>query len=776
MTGAAVIIRIITLVLVVASGMLGVQTAGRRADALAAAGAGHGDGDGKKVYIVFTARQSATAEMSESDAGATIKSFHHGLLSDALDSSSHSSASGRIVYHYTRSMHGFAARLTEQEKNKLAGKEGVLSIHERVVYRPQTTRSWNFLGMPLHEHTSSLPLEQDVIIGVIDTGIWPESTSFSDDGMAPPPAKWKGRCSQYVECNNKIIGAWAYSGGLPDGHVRPRDSDGHGTHTASTAAGRLVSNASLYGLANGSARGAVPAARLAIYKVCYDDEDCASEDILAAMDDAIADGVDVISLSVASPYVLEYSDDALAIGAFHAFRRGVVTSVAAGNCGPQLGTVTNLAPWMISTAATTTDRKIVSKVVLGNGKHFLGNAINTFPVGDIVHRALILDPGNWDQLKGARYKGAILLCPSRDFSSFYQHDLFKTGAAGVIFPDDADESMSHPVPAAVVKPSQFEEILDYYNRSRHPVVSISNSWTVFDAKAPVVAGFSSRGPNLITPGILKPDISAPGVDILAACSPQNVESMGMDDERHVLYNIFSGTSIANAHITGSAAYVKSVHPDWSPAAIISSLVTTAKPIHSNILEAELAYGAGQVNPTGAIDPGLVYDASELDYIEFLCTQGYNATQVAAVTATNATCSSLTSSVADLNYPSIAIPVTNYGVHFSKTITRTATNVGPVNSVYHVKISSAPGIDVSVEPDELQFTAARRKINFTVSVYGTLSAGVTGRLGASASIIWSDGKHDVRSPIYVFPQQLSSYTSKESCRCKAICEFIDEDDE
>lgn len=175
---------------------------------------------------------------------------------------------------------------------------------------------------------------------------------------------------------SKIIGAWAYDGGLPDGQVFPTDNEGHGTHTASTAAGRLVRNASLYGLANGTARGAVPGARLAIYKVCWDDTGCASEDILAAMDDAIADGVDVISASVAPSTSREYSDDALAIGAFHAVRRGVLTSVPAGNCGPKLGTVSNVAPWMISTAGTTTDRRVISKLVLGNGKDILVSMSN----------------------------------------------------------------------------------------------------------------------------------------------------------------------------------------------------------------------------------------------------------------------------------------------------------------------------------------------------------------------------------------------------------------
>ncbi|CAN6171481.1 unnamed protein product [Urochloa humidicola] len=187
--------------------------------------------------------------------------------------------------------------------------DGVLSIHERVVYRPQTTRSWDFLSVRLQEHRG-LPFEQDVIIGVLDTGISPDSKSFSDDGLAPPPAKWKGRCSEGFKCNNKIIGAWAYDGGLPDGQVTPEDDDGHGTHTASTAAGREVRGASLYGLANGTARGAAPGARLAIYKVCWYDTGCGSDDILAAMDDAAADGVDVILAPLSAEAASEYHADA----------------------------------------------------------------------------------------------------------------------------------------------------------------------------------------------------------------------------------------------------------------------------------------------------------------------------------------------------------------------------------------------------------------------------------------------------------------------------------
>ncbi|KAK3126721.1 hypothetical protein QOZ80_7AG0561370 [Eleusine coracana subsp. coracana] len=718
---AMTIIRRTLLVLLVASVLHGFPNVAKTTSATA----------GRRVYIVFTERQTPlqAAESSNSD-----RDFPPRPDQRCPARWKQCTGQGGLSLHEKPARIRSPTQGRREEQSSRQGWHGMMPILLTNTW-PQTTRSWDFLGLPLHEHRS-LPFEQDVIIGMIDTGITPGSESFSHDGLAPPPAKWKGRCSERIKCNNKIIGAWAYDGGLPDGQVSPTDDEGHGTHTASTAAGRAVTNASLYGLANGTARGAVPGARLAIYKVCWYNTGCTSEDVLAAMDDAIADGVDVISASLSTHTAREYPDDALAIGAFHAVRRGVLTSVPAGNCGPKLGTVSNVAPWMISTAGTTTDRRIVSKLVLGNRKNILGHSINTFP--DIGKQALLVDPGNCvENLEGAWYKGAILLCPPGQLID--QRFIIRSGATGIILPDSSDDEEDYPsftLPVVLVGQAQFQEILRYYNGSSHPVATIFNSDTVFDAEAPVVASFSSRGPNLITPGVLKPDISAPGVNILAAWSPFSAPSSGLDDVRTVPYNIISGTSMASPHVTGAAAYVKSIHPHWSPAATISSLVTTAKPIHSNVREAEFAYGAGQVNPIRAVDPGLVYDASEADYINLLCAQGYNASQLAAITGTRTICPT-TGPMVDLNYPSIAVPVINYGVEFTVEIPRKVTNVGPANSVYHARIRSAEGITVSVEPDELVFTAEREELSFKVSVMGSLQmpAANGSSLGASASIIW-----------------------------------------
>ncbi|XP_072147883.1 cucumisin [Setaria viridis] len=701
-----------------------------------------------RVYVVFTERQAAPAELSSE----RVASFHHDLLTGVIDDSS--SAPDRVVYHYSRTLHGFAARLTDDEKNRLAGKDGVISIHEKVVYRPQTTRSWDFLGLPHRNDPTRLPFESDVIIGMVDTGIWPDSASFSDAGLPPPPAKWKGVCSRnFTSCNNKIIGARSYRDGNTTLSVL--DNEGHGTHTASTAAGRAVPGASLGGLAGGTARGAVPGARIAVYKVCWEDG-CSSEDILAAFDDAVADGVDVISASLGSGIPYDYAADPMAIGAFHAARSGVVVSVSAGNSGPELGTVCNVAPWTISTGAALTDRRIVTEVALGDGRSFEGSAITVFP--HLGKPSLLMDPGSCDDdnLAGKRYKGAVLLCGNGDFGS--SSAMAATGADGAIayrFMDhDMDTAFSFDLPLAIVKQKEYEHIADYYNSTRHPVATIKKSVTVKDAAAPAVAQFSSRGPNMITYGVLKPDLSAPGVDILAAWSPEAPVSGSTDDKRRAKYNIISGTSMACPHVTGAAAYLKSAHPGWSHAAVLSALVTTATPMGSGEPEAEHAYGAGQVDPLRARYPGLVYDASEADYVAFLCAQGYNSSQLATVTGrSSASCSDEArgGAVGDLNYPTIAVPVLNYGVGFAAEFPRTVTNVGPADSVYRATVTTVPGVDVTVTPDELAFSAGTKKLSFKVSVSGKLLP-ANGTMGASAAIVWSDGRHHVRSPIYVFPHK------------------------
>ncbi|XAR60011.1 Cucumisin [Bertholletia excelsa] len=227
----------------------------------------------------------------------SVASLHVSMLQKVVGSSE---AANRLLHSYSKSFNGFSAKLTEEEVEELSAMDGVVSVFPSEKQILHTTRSWDYMNFPLQVKRSNL--ESDVIVGVIDTGIWPESESFSDNGFGPPPSKWKGICqsSSNFTCNKKIIGARYYhkEGPIPKKDLpSPRDSIGHGSHCASTAAGKIVNKASLFGLGLGTARGGVPSARIAVYKVCWSDR-CSDTDVLAAFEDAIADGVDIISISV----------------------------------------------------------------------------------------------------------------------------------------------------------------------------------------------------------------------------------------------------------------------------------------------------------------------------------------------------------------------------------------------------------------------------------------------------------------------------------------------
>ncbi|KAG5539741.1 hypothetical protein RHGRI_020077 [Rhododendron griersonianum] len=209
-----------------------------------------------------------------------------------------------------------------------------------------------------------------VIIGVLDTGITPNYPSFDDEGMPPPPAKWKGQCEfKGMPCNNKLIGARNFV----DDDLPPFDYNGHGTHTSSTAAGNFVSSANCFGQANGTASGTVPLAHLAIYKVCGVFE-CSESSILAGMDAAVEEGVDILSLSIGGPSD-HFHSDVISIGAFRAIQKGIFVSCSAGNYGPNKTTLSNEAPWILTVGASTIDRNIRSTAILGNKEKYDGESL-----------------------------------------------------------------------------------------------------------------------------------------------------------------------------------------------------------------------------------------------------------------------------------------------------------------------------------------------------------------------------------------------------------------
>ncbi|GLJ18272.1 hypothetical protein SUGI_0323080 [Cryptomeria japonica] len=673
----------------------------------------------EKLYIVYMGDKQ---DYSQTAAATSHFSLLHSLLG------SHEAVQKSLVHSYSKSFNGFAAWLSSSHVQHLSNVDGVVSVFESKNIELLTSKSWNFVGLPLTQQTNHLEYQSDVIVGVIDTGVWPESECFNDAGLGPVPSKWRGVCQttpDFKACNKKLIGASFYYKGIgsqpPAGEfVSPRDLSGHGTHTSSIAAGSIVRNASLFGLAQGDVRGGVPGARIAIYK-----------------------------------------------RAFHSMKRGILTSNGACNDGT-LGSVCNYSPWSLTVAASTIDRHFQSQLNLGNRMSFEGHAINTFtmeqPWYPLVYggdAANVTGGFSSDDssacglysLDRSTVEGKIVLCHMSNLGDLPDGGVYVSGGAGAIIMYDAmnDTAYSFMVPATVISSEQGEVVKSYINSTRSPIASIGKSVAENDLPAPIVAEFSSKGPNPITPDLLKPDITAPGVDILAAWS--NAAPMSMDplDKRVVDFNILSGTSIACPHATGAAAYVKSFHPDWSPAAIKSALMTTASTLDATLdgnEAAELGYGAGQINPLKAINPGLVYDADANSYTSMLCSQGYSETSLRLLTGEFISCSSNLSKtgVWELNYPSIMVTSNASEPIFAK-VPRTVTNVGPAKSTYQAKIDAPFGMNVTVEPDTLSFNSSNQKMSYNVKIESREVSNDKALL--SGALTWSYCNYSVRSPILVY---------------------------
>ncbi|GLJ16772.1 hypothetical protein SUGI_0288780 [Cryptomeria japonica] len=639
----------------------------------------------------------------------------HSSLVQSLDAHQEIDGSQHILYNYDQVIHGFAAQLTTAQAEALKKKEGVLAVHPEGVYRLHTTRTPHFLGLDAKNgawHTQFSNTHQ-VIVGMVDTGIWPESPSFSDNGFEALPLSsgWKGKCEAGTafnasHCNKKLIGARFFCKGYEasrgpvneaEEYRSPRDQDGHGTHTASTALGSFVQNANFSGFAPGTAAGMAPSARLAVYKVCWAGG-CMDSDVLAGVDRAVKDGVHILSLSIGRSENAAYDTDAIALAAFSAMQRGVFVSASAGNSGPERATVSNVAPWITTVGAGSIDRAFPASLVLGNGVHHSGVSL---------------------------YTGKPL-------------------AMGEEFP------LIYAPPGTLRSNLCLDDTLDppAVGNATARILSQGAVTVVKTKPAPMVAAFSSRGPNSLTPQILKPDIIAPGVDILAAWTDPN-------------FRIVSGTSMACPHVTGIAALIKAAHPEWSPAAIRSALMTTAytqdntaKPLRDAVTQAEsspFVHGAGHLNPNKALTPGLVYDMGLRDYIQFLCSLNYTPQQMRTLTRSNTTCpinARLHKDPGNINYPSFSLVFTKSNSTQVLKYQRSVTNVGDGPAKYRVTVSAPPGdgVSIAVTPSMLSFKKSMEKRSYTVSFTSTNRAASSSGSGSYGSITWTDGIHLVRSPV------------------------------
>ncbi|KHN21060.1 Subtilisin-like protease [Glycine soja] len=702
------------------------------------------------------------------------------------------SPSAEILYTYKHVAHGFSARLTPKDVDTLAKQPGILSVIPELKYKLHTTRTPNFLG--LDKATTLLPASEQqsqVVIGLLDTGVWPELKSLDDTGLGPVPSTWKGQCEignnmNSSNCNRKLVGARFFSKGY-EAALGPidtttesksaRDDDGHGSHTLTTAAGSVVPEASLFGLASGTARGMATQARVAVYKVCWLGG-CFTSDIAAGIDKAIEDGVNVLSMSIGGS-LMEYYRDIIAIGSFTAMSHGILVSTSAGNGGPSQGSLSNVAPWITTVGAGTIDRDFPAYITLGTGKTYTGASLYSGkPLSDSP--LPLVYAGNasnssvgylclQDSLIPEKVSGKIVICERGGNPRVEKGLVVKlAGGAGMILANSeayGEELVadSHLLPAASLGQKSSEILKNYVSSSPNPTAKIAFLGTHLQVQpSPVVAAFSSRGPNALTPKILKPDLIAPGVNILAGWTGA-VGPTGLTvDTRHVSFNIISGTSMSCPHVSGLAAILKGAHPQWSPAAIRSALMTTAYTSYKNgetIQDISTGqpgtpfdYGAGHVDPVAALDPGLVYDANVDDYLGFFCALNYSSFQIKLAARRDYTCDPKKDyRVEDFNYPSFAVPMDTAsgiggGSDTLKTVkySRVLTNVGAPGT-YKASVMSLGDSNVKtvVEPNTLSFTELYEKKDYTVSfTYTSMPSGTT----SFARLEWTDGKHKVGSPI------------------------------
>eukprot|EP00268_Persea_americana_P032049 TRINITY_DN3136_c0_g1_i2.p1 TRINITY_DN3136_c0_g1~~TRINITY_DN3136_c0_g1_i2.p1 ORF type:complete len:759 (-),score=93.30 TRINITY_DN3136_c0_g1_i2:535-2811(-) len=675
-----------------------------------------------------------------------------------------------LIYTYDNVMHGFSARLSPSQLGVLQKSIGYVSSFRDRPVKIDTTHTSEFLHLEADSGAwAASNSGEGVIVGVIDTGVWPESKSFGDDSMMPVPDRWSGICEEGTKfnssnCNKKLIGARFFNKGLQASNPNitfsvnsARDTDGHGTHTSSTAAGGYVEGASFFGYAPGTARGMAPRAHVAMYKVLWD-EGSSTADILAGIDQAIADGVDVISISLGLDGVPLYSDP-VAIASYAAMEKGIFMASSAGNEGPDLGTLHNGIPWVLTVGASTVDREFAAVITLGNGISVTG--LSLYVTNSSLSQVPLFFIGgcnNTRLLKDVGYK--IVVCEDNNNLDDQIDRVSDSKVAGGLFISNTTRLefyIQFSFPAAIVRPQDAQIILDYMKKISDPIGSMQFQKTLLGTKpAPAMTSYSSRGPSQSCPSVLKPDLVAPGSFILASW-PRN-RSVAVQNS-HSLYNDFnllSGTSMACPHAAGVAALLKGAHPDWSPAAIRSAMITTANPLDNTLSPigdssetdqhaTPLAMGAGHIDPNKALDPGLVYDIDATDYVRLLCAMNYTKDQIHTITRSPSyNCSDPSN---DLNYPSFIAFVNANDSSSFKEFRRTVTNAGNGISTYSAKVTPMEGFTVNVEPEKLVFKEKKEKQSFMLVLK---SSSKMKKAVIHGYLSWIDeaGKHFVSSPIVV----------------------------
>lgn len=691
-------------------------------------------------------------------------------------------------------LNGFSADLSGEQVDQLRASKDVLGVYPDEIRHPDAQTSTDYLGLGddrkgrggVWQQTGGVKKAgEGVVVGVIDTGIAPEHPSFEgkklkqqkkqnsrhkgtdpytdgtyvyfdkSDGGQFRGAMVDGQDWDERDYSTKLIGGqYFFAGAQAAGfdfqydYLSPRDGDGHGSHTASTAAGNFGVDAEIEGVDFGTVSGVAPGAKVAAYKACYvgpdttvtTDDICALSDLVAAIDQAVADGVDVINYSIgggAASTVMAPEDLAF----LNAAAAGVFVATSAGNDGPDPVTADHASPWYTTVAASTIPTW--EGTVQFDGFEQAGASV-TVPFGESVSGpsiaavdaaasgaadAQLCLPGTLDPAKVA---GHIVVCDRGGNARAEKSQVVKAaGGIGMVLvnvPGGADslDNDFHAVPTVHLNAVHRAAVLAYVQGGvDRPITLVGENTTGVTTPTPQIAGFSSRGPMLADgTDVLKPDIAAPGVAILAATH----NAPGEDPT----FGILSGTSMASPHIAGLGALYLGEHPRATPGEIRSALMTTAFDTvlpdgskNTNPFE----QGAGQVDATRFLNPGLLYLNGFKDWAAFLDGKGLS--DFPGIDPIDGS---------DLNQASISIG----SLASAQTVTRSVTSTE--KGVFTAK-ASVPGVNVTVTPSQLAFDKPGQTKTFTVT-FDSTTAPV--EQWATGSLTWTSKKNTVRSPIAVFP--------------------------
>ncbi len=704
-------------------------------------------------------------------------------------------------YNYTVALNGFAAKLTSSQIADLQANPNVLMVLPDQMRYPTTDSTPEFLGLTGKKGAWAAGYTgEGVVVGIIDTGIWPEHPSFADDGSysAPPigpiPCEFGNEAHNVNDvpftCNNKLIGARqmlttyrSLIGADSFEFDSARDDNGHGTHTASTAAGNGGVEASIYGIPRGTVSGIAPRAHIIAYKG-LGALGGFSSDLAAAIDQAVADGVDVINYSIGGGAGLLGPDD---IAFLFAADAGVFVATSAGNSGPGPSTVGSpgSAPWLTTVGASTQERAFQGSVSSNSGwwEYFGasitgstgdsaaanedddsdhanddeeddednggGNGSGEYPLIDAADAGdELCNPGALDP---AVVSGKIVLCKRGAIARIAKsYAVYLAGGVGMVLYNSSDSQAqltdNHWVPSVHINNTDGLAIKAYIASATNPMARI-NGGEKIEVKAPWMAAFSSRGPNSVAEDIIKPDITAPGVQILAGNTPFPEPGQVPGE----LFMAIAGTSMSSPHIAGIFALLKQAHPDWSPAMAKSAIMTTAsqkvKKEDGKTKAGPFDMGAGHVKPGrpskkgSAFQPGLVYDAGLYDYFGFLCDAAPEAFVDPAGTCGFLASIGIPTDASDLNLPSIGVAE----LPGSQTVMRTVTNVADKKVKVEAKVKAPKGYKVTVNPKKLTLQPGESaSYSVTITNKGKAPIGEW----AFGSLTWKGSDYKIYSPIAV----------------------------